>query len=82
MARYSQTGLEGFGASVNSIRDGWNLRQTLRLLEKVLHPAGVAVYFCEEESLSSCERIGTRSSTRRVPSARAAGGRAPLRSGE
>ena len=33
-----------------------NLRQTLNLLEDVLHPAGVAVYFADEEILSSCER--------------------------
>lgn len=33
-----------------------NLRQTLNLLEDVLHPAGVAVWFCDEEILSSCER--------------------------
>jgi DNA invertase Pin-like site-specific DNA recombinase len=33
-----------------------NLRQTLNLLEEVLHPAGVAVYFCDEELLSSNER--------------------------
>ncbi len=33
-----------------------NLRQTLNLLEDTLHPAGVAVYFCDEEILSSCER--------------------------
>ncbi len=33
-----------------------NLRQTLNLLEDALHPAGVAVYFADEEILSSCER--------------------------
>lgn len=33
-----------------------NLRQTLNLLEDHLHAAGVAVYFCDEEILSSCER--------------------------
>jgi DNA invertase Pin-like site-specific DNA recombinase len=33
-----------------------NLRQTLNLLEDVLHPAGVAVWFCDEQILSSCER--------------------------
>lgn len=33
-----------------------NLQQTLNLLEDRLHPAGVAVYFCDEELLSSCER--------------------------
>jgi DNA invertase Pin-like site-specific DNA recombinase len=33
-----------------------NLRQTLNLLEDTLHPAGVAVWFCDEEILSSCER--------------------------
>ena len=33
-----------------------NLRRTLELLEDDLHPAGVAVYFCDEEILSSCER--------------------------
>jgi DNA invertase Pin-like site-specific DNA recombinase len=33
-----------------------NLRRTLELLEDALHPAGVAVYFCDEEILSSCER--------------------------
>src|SRR6185369_10674092 len=30
--------------------------QTLNLLEDELHPAGVAVYFCDEELLSSCDR--------------------------
>jgi DNA invertase Pin-like site-specific DNA recombinase len=33
-----------------------NLRQTLNLLEEDLHPAGVAVYFCDEELLSSNQR--------------------------
>jgi DNA invertase Pin-like site-specific DNA recombinase len=33
-----------------------NLRQTLNLLEDTLHPAGVAVWFCDEEILSSSER--------------------------
>lgn len=33
-----------------------NLRQTLNLLEEDLHPSGVAVYFCDEELLSSNER--------------------------
>lgn len=33
-----------------------NLRQTLNLLEDELHPAGVAVWFCDEELLSSNER--------------------------
>jgi DNA invertase Pin-like site-specific DNA recombinase len=33
-----------------------NLRQTLNLLEEQLHPAGVAVWFADEEILSSCER--------------------------
>jgi DNA invertase Pin-like site-specific DNA recombinase len=33
-----------------------NLRRTLEILEDTLHPAGVAVYFCDEEILSSCER--------------------------
>jgi DNA invertase Pin-like site-specific DNA recombinase len=33
-----------------------NLRWTLELLEDSLHPAGVAVYFADEEILSSCER--------------------------
>ena len=33
-----------------------NLQQTLNLLQDVLHPAGVAVYFADEELLSSCER--------------------------
>lgn len=33
-----------------------NLRQTLNLLEDALHPAGVAVYFADEEILSSSER--------------------------
>ena len=33
-----------------------NLRQTLNLLEDVLHPAGVAVWFADEQILSSCER--------------------------
>ncbi len=33
-----------------------NLRQTLNLLEDTLKPAGVAVYFCDEEILSSSER--------------------------
>ena len=38
--------------------DRWqrNLRQTLNVLEDDLHPVGVAVYFCDEELLSSCER--------------------------
>ena len=33
-----------------------NLRRTLELLEDTLHPAGVPVYFCDEEILSSSER--------------------------
>jgi DNA invertase Pin-like site-specific DNA recombinase len=33
-----------------------NLRQTLNLLEDTLHPAGVAVYFADEEILSSNDR--------------------------
>lgn len=33
-----------------------NLRRTLELLEDALHPVGVAVYFCDEEILSSCDR--------------------------
>ena len=33
-----------------------NLRRTLELLEDTLHPAGVAVYFADEEILSSNER--------------------------
>ena len=33
-----------------------NLRRTLELLEDPLHPAGVPVYFCDEEILSSSER--------------------------
>lgn len=33
-----------------------NLRQTLNLLEDTLHPAGVAVWFADEELLSSNER--------------------------
>lgn len=33
-----------------------NLRRTAGILEDTLHPAGVAVYFCDEEILSSCER--------------------------
>lgn len=33
-----------------------NLRQTLNLLEDDLHPASVAVWFCDEELLSSSER--------------------------
>jgi DNA invertase Pin-like site-specific DNA recombinase len=33
-----------------------NLRQTLNLLEDTLHPAGVAVWFADEEILSSCDR--------------------------
>ena len=33
-----------------------NLRRTLELLEDTLHPAGVAVYFADEELLSSNER--------------------------
>ncbi len=33
-----------------------NLRRTLELLEDTLHPAGVAVYFCDEEILSSADR--------------------------
>jgi DNA invertase Pin-like site-specific DNA recombinase len=38
--------------------DRWqrNLRQTLNVLEDDLHPTGVAVWFCDEELLSSCER--------------------------
>jgi DNA invertase Pin-like site-specific DNA recombinase len=38
--------------------DRWqrNLRQTLNVLEDELHPAGVGVWFCDEELLSSCER--------------------------
>jgi DNA invertase Pin-like site-specific DNA recombinase len=38
--------------------DRWqrNVRQTLNVLEDDLHPAGVAVWFCDEEILSSCER--------------------------
>jgi DNA invertase Pin-like site-specific DNA recombinase len=33
-----------------------NLRRTLELLEDELHPAGVVVWFCDEELLSSAER--------------------------
>jgi DNA invertase Pin-like site-specific DNA recombinase len=33
-----------------------NLRRVLELLEDELHPAGVAVWFCDEEILSSSER--------------------------
>lgn len=33
-----------------------NLRRTLELLEDALHPAGVAVWFCDEEILSSNDR--------------------------
>jgi len=33
-----------------------NLRRTLELLEDTLHPAGVPVYFCDEEILSSSDR--------------------------
>ncbi len=33
-----------------------NLRRTLELLEDTLHPAGVPVYFCDEEILTSSER--------------------------
>ncbi len=33
-----------------------NLRRTLELLEDTLHPAGVAVWFADEEILSSCDR--------------------------
>ncbi len=33
-----------------------NLRRTLELLEDTLHPAGVAVYFADEEILSSADR--------------------------
>jgi len=33
-----------------------NLRRTLELLEDTLHPAGVAVYFADEEILSSNDR--------------------------
>lgn len=33
-----------------------NLRQTLNLLEEQLHPAGVAVWFADEELLSSSDR--------------------------
>jgi DNA invertase Pin-like site-specific DNA recombinase len=38
--------------------DRWqrNLRQTLNVLDDELHPAGAAVWFCDEEILSSCER--------------------------
>jgi DNA invertase Pin-like site-specific DNA recombinase len=38
--------------------DRWqrNLRQTLNVLDDELHPASVAVWFCDEEILSSCER--------------------------
>ncbi len=33
-----------------------NLRRTLEILEDVLHPAGVPVWFCDKEILSSSER--------------------------
>ncbi len=33
-----------------------NVRRTLELLEDVLHPAGVPVYFCDDEILSSADR--------------------------
>lgn len=33
-----------------------NLRRTLELLQDILHPAGVPVYFCDEEILSSADR--------------------------
>lgn len=33
-----------------------NLRRVLELLEDTLHPAGVAVWFCDEELLSSSDR--------------------------
>ena len=48
----------GFDVLVVAYVARWqrNLRQTLNLLEEVLHPAGVAVYFCDEELLSTCER--------------------------
>jgi DNA invertase Pin-like site-specific DNA recombinase len=48
----------GFDVLVSAYVDRWqrNLRQTLNLLEDDLHPAGVAVYFCDEELLSSWER--------------------------
>ena len=38
-----------------------NLRRTLELLEDTLHPAGVAVWFADEEILSSCGTAGTTS---------------------
>jgi len=51
-----------------------NLRRTLELLEDTLHPAGVAVWFADEEILSSCDRHWTSSSMRpRTPSDTAGG---------
>ena len=47
-----------FDVLVVAYVDRWqrNLRQTLNVLEDELHPVGVAVYFCDEELLSSSER--------------------------
>ncbi len=47
-----------FDVLVVAYVDRWqrNLRQTLNILEDELHPVGVAVYFCDEELLSSSER--------------------------
>jgi len=47
-----------FDVLVVAYVDRWqrNLRQTLNLLEDELHPAGVAVWFCDEEILSSNDR--------------------------
>jgi DNA invertase Pin-like site-specific DNA recombinase len=47
-----------FDVLVVAYVDRWqrNLRQTLNLLEDELHPAGVVVWFCDEEILSSNDR--------------------------
>jgi DNA invertase Pin-like site-specific DNA recombinase len=47
-----------FDVLVVAYVDRWqrNLRQTLNVLEDELHPAGVAVWFCDEEILSSNDR--------------------------
>ena len=47
-----------FDVLVVAYVDRWqrNLRQTLNVLEDELHPAGVVVWFCDEEILSSNDR--------------------------
>jgi site-specific DNA recombinase len=47
-----------FDVLVVAYVDRWqrNLRQTLNVLEDALHPAGVVVWFCDEEILSSNDR--------------------------